>query len=305
MKKTTLFLLVIVLACALTACGCKHEWAEATCTTAKTCTLCEEVEGEPLGHNWADATCEAPKTCSGCGLTEGEALGHNWAEATCEAPKSCSQCTLTEGEALGHQWNDADCQEEKICTTCSFASGEPGPHMDVVNMSGMGNEAIIWCKCGQEETLSAQDLTLRLLRGKWTLQVVQVDGKFYAPEPQNNWEEGTWLVFPSAAEAYCYQAGISDLGPEFIIPHDLSDFLAGYMTTNTGDPYCVVQCTALAQSSDGSSQPAMLRLVLGSRDYNAEDYTTKEFLEAAMDSEVMFLWRFTDSIDYIYGYSTE
>lgn len=32
--------------------------------------------GEPAGHRWADATCTTPKTCGVCGSTEGAALGH-------------------------------------------------------------------------------------------------------------------------------------------------------------------------------------------------------------------------------------
>ena len=304
MKKAALFLFLLALICTLTACGCKHEWQEATCETPKTCTLCQETEGEPLRHSWVDATCEEPKTCSNCALTEGEALGHNWVDATCEAPKTCTNCAMTEGEALGHQWNNADCQVEKVCTVCSFASGKNGPHMNIKSMLGMGDGATIQCECGQIESLSAQDLMLRLLKGKWTLQAVQVDGKYYAPEPQTNWEEGTWLEFPSSAEPYFYQAGISELA-HFVIHHDLSDFRAGYLSTNTGDPYYVIQCTAVAQSSDGSSQPATLRLVMASRDYNPNDYTTKEFLEAAMNLEIMFLWRFTDDCKYIYGFESE
>jgi len=82
MKKITVFLILISLfAVMLSGCACEHEWVEATCTDAKYCPLCEEVEGEPLGHTWADATCTEPKTCSACNLTEGEALGHTAGDA--------------------------------------------------------------------------------------------------------------------------------------------------------------------------------------------------------------------------------
>ena len=309
MKKTALFLLLLALICTLTACGCKHEWQEATCETPKTCSLCQETEGEPLGHSWVDATCEAPKTCTNCALTEGDALGHSWVDATCEAPKACTNCTMTEGEALGHQWNNADCQEEKVCTVCSFASGEFGPHKDVAYIVATGEQAYIQCICSQSEVLSAQDLMLRLLQGKWTLQAVQVDGKYYAPEPQTNWEEGTWLEFPSSAEPYFYQAGISELA-HFVIHHDLSDFLAGSVSvsSNSDETRAILQCTALAKSSDNSSQTATLRLMLGVRDYDLQDYpTAKDFLEAISLSgeRLMFLWRFTDNCNYIYGYEAE
>ena len=34
----------------MTGCGCKHEWVDATCTAPKTCSKCQETEGEALGH---------------------------------------------------------------------------------------------------------------------------------------------------------------------------------------------------------------------------------------------------------------
>lgn len=77
MKRTILTaVLVMLLAFCLTACGCEHEWEEATCTAPKTCRLCSQTEGEPASHSFRSATCEVPKTCNGCGLTEGEVLPH-------------------------------------------------------------------------------------------------------------------------------------------------------------------------------------------------------------------------------------
>lgn len=69
-------LLFICILFILTGCGCKHEWIEATCTTPKTCSLCNETEGTPVSHSWSNATCKAPKTCDTCGTTEGELLPH-------------------------------------------------------------------------------------------------------------------------------------------------------------------------------------------------------------------------------------
>ena len=114
MKRTIAFLLMaVMLVSLLTACGCKHEWAEATCTDPKTCTLCEETEGDSLGHSYLDATCEAPKTCSACALTEGEALGHNWLEATTEAPETCANCAATQGERIitDERFKTASCSQ--------------------------------------------------------------------------------------------------------------------------------------------------------------------------------------------------
>lgn len=106
MKRTILICLVIALTFCLTACGCKHEWQEATCLTPKTCTLCQEVEGEALGHSWKDATCTAPKTCETCQETEGSSLGHSYGEeemvnpnyvaATATFVKTCSTCNAQE-----------------------------------------------------------------------------------------------------------------------------------------------------------------------------------------------------------------
>lgn len=48
-------------------------------------------------HTWAEATCTSPKTCSECGETEGEALGHTLGKATYFAPAACSVC----GESVG------------------------------------------------------------------------------------------------------------------------------------------------------------------------------------------------------------
>lgn len=107
---------------------CYHRWDNATCTTAKTCSICGKTEGEPLGHKWTEATCEEPQICSACGEAKGTALGHKWEEATCEMPKICSVCGKTQGEALGHVLEEytvvkeATCSEqgekEAVCSRC-------------------------------------------------------------------------------------------------------------------------------------------------------------------------------------------
>lgn len=123
-------ILVMAMAFCLTACGCEHEWEEATCIAPKTCKLCEKTEGEvaPAGHDWEEATCTAAKTCKLCSETEGEALGHTWEEATCTEAKTCTVCAETEGEALGHEtgwWKvekKATCaelgSESSLCSVC-------------------------------------------------------------------------------------------------------------------------------------------------------------------------------------------
>lgn len=99
-KHITLFALLLVFTVLLTGCQCSHEWTDADCTTPKTCTKCQETEGEDLGHSWQEASCSAAKTCSVCAATEGEALPHTWQEANYQQAKTCTVCAATEGEAL-------------------------------------------------------------------------------------------------------------------------------------------------------------------------------------------------------------
>ena len=127
-KKVAILALALVLVLALTGCACKHEWVEANCVTPKTCSKCQEVEGEALGHTWVDADCVTPKTCSVCAETEGEALGHTFVDADCVTPKTCSVCAATEGEALGHTWVDATCDAPKTCSVCALTEGEALGH---------------------------------------------------------------------------------------------------------------------------------------------------------------------------------
>ena len=86
MKKYKIILIVgiaVALLFCLSACGCTHEWTEANCLVAKTCTLCGKTEGEPTEHNFIDADCDNPKRCSYCDLAEGEPLGHYYIDGYC------------------------------------------------------------------------------------------------------------------------------------------------------------------------------------------------------------------------------
>ena len=107
-----------------------HTWTPATCTAAKSCSVCKATEGDALGHHWKPATCTDPKTCQreNCGVTEGEALGHKWKDATCTAPQICSVCTATQGEAVGHKWNAATCDTPKTCSVCKATEGSKLSH---------------------------------------------------------------------------------------------------------------------------------------------------------------------------------
>lgn len=156
MKRIYLLALCAMILLLLAACGCEHEWEDATCDTQKTCSLCGETDGVALSHQWQDATCTTPKTCTLCSKTEGEALGHvyddgapdcenpkacgtcgqleceakphTWVEADCTNPKTCSICAKTEGEPAAHQWLDATCDAPKTCSACALTEGEPTAH---------------------------------------------------------------------------------------------------------------------------------------------------------------------------------
>lgn len=84
MKKIiSLISLLTLVLCILTGCGHTHTFADATCTVAKTCTECGEIEGEPLGHDWKWADCENPNICKRCLETQGESLGHDSVVGVC------------------------------------------------------------------------------------------------------------------------------------------------------------------------------------------------------------------------------
>ncbi len=120
--------LLLIIPIVLSSCACEHEWREADCLLPKTCTLCEETEGEPLGHAYADATCVLPRTCTRCAATDGQALGHSYADATCLLPMTCTRCDGTDGDPLGHDFADATCVLPMTCTRCEATDGDPLGH---------------------------------------------------------------------------------------------------------------------------------------------------------------------------------
>lgn len=104
-----LLITAITISVLLSGCGHEHQWQEATCTSPRTCSTCDETEGKALGHDWLAADCETPKTCKVCGEVTGEALGHkvtDWEtlqESSCSTPGSaqgkCQVCGQTVTEA--------------------------------------------------------------------------------------------------------------------------------------------------------------------------------------------------------------
>ena len=114
-------------------CAENHTWIEADCVTAKTCSTCLKVEGEPLGHDTnGPATCTEDEYCERCDTVLEERLGHTEVilpreEPTCEdAGKTkgvmCSVCgeVLTpqeEIEPLGHTAGEA-VRENVVGSSC-------------------------------------------------------------------------------------------------------------------------------------------------------------------------------------------
>jgi len=100
MKKRHLILLIVALILCLAGCGeCEHEWTEADCLTAKTCTKCSVTEGDPLGHDFAPAECEIPETCTRCAITQGAALDHalsEWEFSGNYMTRNCEKCNFKE-----------------------------------------------------------------------------------------------------------------------------------------------------------------------------------------------------------------
>ncbi len=54
--------------------NCVHSWNEATCQEPKTCVLCGETDGEPLGHDLTAANYQQPETCARCGKSFGNVI---------------------------------------------------------------------------------------------------------------------------------------------------------------------------------------------------------------------------------------
>ncbi|MGN0611569.1 MAG: hypothetical protein ACI4JI_07265 [Ruminiclostridium sp.] len=61
MKKYLYILVAAIILVLSTACAHEHEYADATCTEPKTCTICGETDGEALGHSVSIGICDKCK----------------------------------------------------------------------------------------------------------------------------------------------------------------------------------------------------------------------------------------------------
>ena len=80
----------------------------------------------PLGHDFADATCTSPKTCkrSGCNATEGTPLGHNHAEKLSSDATShwhvCTVCNAQTDRSAHVPGPEATESSPQICRECNY-----------------------------------------------------------------------------------------------------------------------------------------------------------------------------------------
>ena len=101
MKRNSIIIVLSILCISfLSACGCNHEWKDATCSEPKTCIKCQKTEGEPLGHSWIGATCTDPDKCERCNKTKGEAKGHNIKDWIVTLEPTCVEKGSQEGKCV-------------------------------------------------------------------------------------------------------------------------------------------------------------------------------------------------------------
>ena len=113
-----LFVLVAGMIIGLSSCSlfCKHEWKDATCTTPKTCNLCNKTEGNALGHtfNLEIVKAEALKseaTCANANVY--------YKSCACGAISTNASDVFFEGTVKRHQYKN------NICTVCGLDATNP------------------------------------------------------------------------------------------------------------------------------------------------------------------------------------
>ena len=118
-------LMVICITVGLSACEptCNHQWKDATCTEPKTCTVCKETDGDPLGHTIVKDKAVDP-TCTVDGLTEGSHC------STCKEVVKKQEVVPAKGHAFGDWYisTDATCDnkgvERRDCSCGHFETRE-------------------------------------------------------------------------------------------------------------------------------------------------------------------------------------
>lgn len=98
--------------------ACVHEWAEATCTAPKTCTLCGETEGAALGHDYTETVTEP--TCAKGGYTTHTCAlcGDSYVDSETE-PTGVH--TYGQWQIITQPTVDASGEEKRVCSVCDNA----------------------------------------------------------------------------------------------------------------------------------------------------------------------------------------
>lgn len=96
-----------------------HNYTAATCTKAKTCTLCNQTDGSALGHKYVSATCTKANTCTRCKATKGKALGHSYDNA-CDS--KCNRCDAK--RSVTHKYTAKTCGKTTKCSVCGKKGGK-------------------------------------------------------------------------------------------------------------------------------------------------------------------------------------
>ena len=158
-----------------------HTWSDASCTAARTCTICGKTEGNPLGHTWVEANCTTAKTCAICGKTEGNLLGHTWVEATYYSPKSCSRCNSTEGYSLAKKLDDTTVQASYLDNNINFqlSNGKE------VGGSAWGLSQPVKDCVSITINLNVSNLTDGNVYGEWGFWVHDLNGNWFLAEVFN------------------------------------------------------------------------------------------------------------------------
>ena len=99
-----------------------HNWIDATCTVAKTCSICGAVEGEPIGHDWISATYDDPKTCSICGETEGEPLERPYVSSYSSSGNSNNSSSSSESSGFKYGCSISGCPYPAKCVNGTYGS---------------------------------------------------------------------------------------------------------------------------------------------------------------------------------------
>ena len=129
--------------------------AEATCTEAQKCTVCQKVLEEAKGHTpGAEANCGHDQTCTVCGEVLVPATGEHTPgdEADCGHDQTCTVCGEILVPATGEHTAGAPatCTTAQTCTVCGEELAPAHGHSVGVEWICDENEHYKLCGCGEK-----------------------------------------------------------------------------------------------------------------------------------------------------------